>query len=274
VRRQLEIDAATELEPHDHVAWCGEGTDDLYALAGVALAAGAARHEKLLLVAEDPDAGRLGALGDLERLLHSGQLELHSIGEVYATGSDFNPARQLAIFQGVLASALAQGYTGIRVVADNTPFISGEEEAFRRWLAWEQLTDRFQARSEVTGVCYFDSGAVDSERLADLAALHPVRSATSEPPRFNVFADDDAVLLTGTFDSWSARRFTRIITATPADAPLLVDLSRAEFVDHRALLALNRAATEARPVLIRGADPAMRQLPGLLGIETPHLRFV
>ncbi len=274
MRRHLEIDAATELEPHDHVAWCGDGADDLYALARVALAEGAALGEKLLLVADQPDAGKLEPIEDLDRLLHSAQLELHTIGEVYAAGSDFNPARQLATFQGVLASARAQGYTGIRVIADNTPFVTGDEESFQRWLAWEQVTDRFQASSEVTGICFFDSSAIDSDRRADLAAVHPMRLATSGRPRFNMFADDDAILMRGTFDTWSARQFGRILTTTPDDGPLLVDLAGAEFVDHRALLALNRVATKARPVLVRGADPAMRKLPGLLGIETPHLRFV
>jgi hypothetical protein len=270
----LEIDNATELELHDHVAWCGQGAGDLYALAEAALAEGAARNEKLLFVAEDPDPGRLSSIEDLDRLLEVGQLELHRIDEVYATGTEFDAAGQLATFQEVLAAAQAEGYTGIRVVADNTPFVSGDEATFERWLAWEQVTDRFQATSEVTGICYFDTTVLGSERRADLAAVHPVRSTTTVHPRFNLYADDGAVFMTGTLDNWSAPQFRRVITTTPADEPLLMDLSGAEFVDHRALLALNRAATRARPVLIRGADPAMRKLPGLLGLETPNLRFV
>jgi len=63
-------------------------------------------------------------------------------------------------FEGVLGEALAHGYRGIRVVADNTPLVRGDDESFRRWLAWEQLTDRFQSKSMVTGVCFFDHAAL------------------------------------------------------------------------------------------------------------------
>jgi hypothetical protein len=58
-----------------------------------------------------------------------------------------------------------------------------------------------------------------------------------------------------------------------SDRPLIVDVSRAEFVDHRALLALNDAATAARPVRIRGATRVLSEFPSLLGLPTPHLRF-
>jgi hypothetical protein len=41
------------LEPHDHVAWYGRGTAELYSLASQALAVGSRRREKLLLVVAD-----------------------------------------------------------------------------------------------------------------------------------------------------------------------------------------------------------------------------
>jgi hypothetical protein len=44
VRRRLSIDDATVLEPHDQVAWYGDGTADLYAMAAGALAAGERRR--------------------------------------------------------------------------------------------------------------------------------------------------------------------------------------------------------------------------------------
>jgi anti-anti-sigma regulatory factor len=273
MRRQLQIDDANLLEPHDHVAWYGDGAADLYLLASTALAAGARRNEKLLFVAEDPDATRLGEIADLDRLLDVGQLELLAIDAVYGAWSTFSPTVQLATFEDVLASALADGYRGIRVVADNTPLVCGDDDGFRRWLAWEQITDRFQAKSEVTGICYFDRGALSDDRRSDLAALHPVRSASSDEPPFTLLADDDAVSVSGTVDTWSADQFRRIVDTTPGDGPLVVDLSRADFIDHRALLALNAVASAGRPIHICGASPPLPKLPALLGIATPHLRF-
>jgi hypothetical protein len=273
MRRRLSVKDADALEPHDHVAWYGDGTADLYALAAAALAAGARRREKLMFVAEDPDAELLARIGDLDGLLDSAQLEVVAIADVYGDWNTFDAATQLRTFEEVLAGALADGYTGIRVVADNTPLVREGEDSFRRWLAWEQLTDDFQANCAVTGICYFDRGALSVERQGDLAALHPVRSASSVEPPFTLFADDDAVALSGTLDVFSAAQFRRLLGAGMDGRPFVLDMSEADFADHRAVLALNDAASAERPVRIRGAAPTLRKLPALLRVATPYLRF-
>jgi hypothetical protein len=273
MRRQMRVDRADGLEPHDHVVWYGDGPEDLYALANTALAAGAQRNEKLMFVAVEPEPDRLQGIGDLESLLGRGQLELADIESVYGAGTSFDADAQLATFEGVLAGALADGYTGIRVVADNTPLACGDAGGFRRWLAWEQITDRFQCESAVTGICYFDRHAISADRQADLASIHPVCSASSREPSFSFFVDGDAISVTGTVDAWSAGRFTRILDTSPETNPLVVDLSHAEFVDHRALLALNDAARPERPVRVRRAPEVIRGLPSLLSVQTPHLCF-
>jgi MEDS: MEthanogen/methylotroph, DcmR Sensory domain/STAS domain len=274
MRRQLAAHTARSLQPHDHALWSGDGACDLYDLARTALGAGARRNERLLFVAIDPDPARLDGVGDLELLLARGQLELHDVEAIYGASGTFSHTEQLETFEGVLEQALAAGYSGMRVVADNTPLVAdASEEAYLSWLRWERLTDGFQAASQVTGICYFDDEALDSERLADLAALHPVRAAGATPPRFTFFSDDDAVSVTGALDLWSAERFKRVLRTTTSDQPLVVDLSRAEFVDHRALLALNDAASAARPVRIRGASRVVSEFPSLLGLPAPHLRF-
>jgi hypothetical protein len=273
MRRRLSIDDTALLERHDHVAWYGDGVEDLYAMAGRALAAGARKREKLMFVAEAPDAELLASVGDLGALLDSGQLEVAAIGDVYGDWSTFSASNQLRTFEDVLADALANGYTGIRVVADNTPLVREDDGGFRRWLAWEQLTDDFQASSAVTGICYFDRGSLSDDRQADLAALHPVRSTSSVEPPFTLFADDGAVAVVGTLDMWSAEQFQRLLGAGLDDRPFVLDVSTADFVDHRALLALNAAASAERPVRIVGAEPAMRRLPELIGLATPYLCF-
>jgi MEDS: MEthanogen/methylotroph, DcmR Sensory domain len=274
VRRELTPPDPRSLQPHDHVFWTGTGADDLYGLASAALAAGARLNERLLFVAVDPDPARLEALDDLELLLARGQLQMHDVEAIYGTSGRFSHTRQLETFEGVLEEALAAGYTGIRVVADNTPSVADtSEQAYVSWLRWEQLTDRFQATSQVTGICYFDGGALGDERLTDLAALHPVRAADAVRPAFALYSDGDATSVSGTLDLWSSDRFTRVLGATPVDGPLVVDISRAEFVDHRAVLALNEVATAARPVWIRGASRVVSEFPALLQLPTPHLHF-
>ena len=272
MRRRTSVHDAGVLRPHDHVVWFGNGDGELHSVAAAAFADGARRHEKLMFVAEDPDPALLSGVTGLERLLATGQLELLAVDAVYGTGNGSSASAQLATFEGVLADALADGYRGIRVVADNTPLVRGDDESFRRWLAWEQLTDRFQAASMVTGVCFFDHRELSGERQADLATLHAVRSTSVVEPPFSLFWDGDAVSVTGMLDAWSAERFRRMLDAVRVDRPLVVDLSRAGFVDDHGLLALAESASADRPLRVRG-DGRLRELVSLMGLATPHLRF-
>ncbi|HZE06277.1 MAG TPA: MEDS domain-containing protein [Solirubrobacteraceae bacterium] len=272
MRRRASIEDGADLRPHDHVVWFGDGPGDLYSLASAALAEGARRHEKLMFVAEDPDPARLTGVEGLDRLLADGQLELLDVDAVYGDRNGFSAAGQLATFEGVLAEALGGGYRGIRVVADNTPLVQGDEESFRRWLAWEQLTDRFQASSMVTGVCFFDRAALSGERQVDLATLHPVRRASIAEPSFSLFSDGDAAVVAGALDGGDQDQWRRMLGTLPLDRPLVLDLAAVAVADERALLALGEWATADRPLHIRGIGH-LRELVSQIEAATPHVRF-
>jgi hypothetical protein len=81
------------LDPHDRVVWYGDGVGDPYSSASAALGAGAARNEKLLFVAEEPDPTRLHGIGDLEHLQWTEQLEPLAVDAVYGAGKAFTTAR-------------------------------------------------------------------------------------------------------------------------------------------------------------------------------------
>lgn len=260
------VEDASDPDLHDHTVWFGDGADDLYRLAIEALGVGAHRGEKLLLVAGRLDADRLGALDEMDRLLGSGQLEVMATDAVYSAQSDLDPAALLSFFERLLGDAVSDGYRGLRVVADNTPWASAGEEDFDRWLTWEQMTDRFQAISDVTGICYFDRTRFAEERQAALASLHTVHGPDTPEPPFTLTAGPDGrSLLAGELDLCWVDTFARIVAAAPSDAPLVVDLSGVEFIDHRALLVLARAASPSRPVRLRHAGPMPRKILELLG---------
>jgi MEDS: MEthanogen/methylotroph, DcmR Sensory domain len=271
MRRRANVENAGMLRPHDHAVWFGDGPAELYAMASEALAEGVRRNEKLMFVASDPDASLLQDFG-AERLIENGQLEVVDIEAVYGDGTEFSASAQLATFQRVLDDALAAGYSGIRVVADNTSLAQGDDESFARWLAWEQLTDRFQADSMVTGICFFDSGAITPERLADLAALHPMRMAAGPvEPAFTVFGDRDAVLVIGSLSVESSDQLQRLLAAIDFEQKPAVDLSAAQLVDDEALLTLAAFASAERPLVLRGTDH-LRERVASLGPAGAHLR--
>jgi hypothetical protein len=271
MRRRTSAESARDLRPHDHAIWFGDAPADLYAMASDAFAQGVRRNEKLMFVANEPDPSKLHGIG-AETLMDDGQLEVADVQDVYRGGTDFSASAQLATFRRVLADALADGYSAVRVVADNTSLAQGNDESFARWLAWEQLTDHFQAESMVTGICFFDRCALSAERLADLAALHPMRMEDTlvEPP-FSLFVDRDAVLLVGSLGVNSSDQLRRLLATVDFTQKPALDLSAAHLLDDEPLRVLAGLASGDRPLLLLGNDH-LRQRVASLGPDSEHLR--
>lgn len=101
----------------------------------------------------------------------SGDLQVSSVAEVYGPQRLADPPALLAGFRERLADALRDGYTGLRVVADNSAMLDGPERA-EAWRRWEPVADMFMAAYPVTGVCAFDDERVDPEILSAVLALH------------------------------------------------------------------------------------------------------
>jgi MEDS: MEthanogen/methylotroph, DcmR Sensory domain len=55
-------------------------------------------------------------------------------------------AGQQATFAAAFASALAEGYRGIRVAADNTPMVT-DGRRMEAWVRWEITADRFMSEN-------------------------------------------------------------------------------------------------------------------------------
>jgi MEDS: MEthanogen/methylotroph, DcmR Sensory domain len=76
-------------------------------------------------------------------------------------------------FAAALAEARSEGYTGIRVAADNSSVIDTPER-LQAWLGWEALADRFMAENPVTGLCAFDRTRVRPASLSAVTGTHRV----------------------------------------------------------------------------------------------------
>jgi len=271
VRSAGVLDRSSRLAPHDHVAWCGDGAAGFLRLAGQVFAT-AADGERLVLVGDldrlSADASELFA-DQVER----GRLRMVDVGEAYRPlleGGAGSAAGQLDAFRRDLDTALAAGWSGLRVAADNTAVLAGTDELERRWLAWEQLTDRWQSLMPVTGVCYFDRRRVPSQRLGRVAGLHPLCGGITGPP-LRVYHDTDpagptVLVLDGAveaFDEDRLRELLRTEVAQAADQPggaaVTVDLGRVTYLHHRGLQALHDAG-----VRVTNAPGIVRRLNDLL----------
>jgi anti-anti-sigma regulatory factor len=269
MRRSLVTSDPAELAAHDHVAWAGCGLDALYGVAVTAFGAAVRRGQQLMFVADDPDPERLAGLADRDDLLDRGALQLVSVSDTYAEPMDM--AAQQAGFETALDAALAEGYTGICVVADNSESACGDD--FAAWLEWEATADRLQSRRPITGICFFDTERVPEERLADVATLHPVVSDDLGAASYRLFADEGVVRVIGDLDTFGAARLERILQSAPPLTDGVIDVADVGFIDHAALLTLNRVAAAGDTLRIRGAKPIVRRLWDLLDVRTPALEF-
>lgn len=131
-------------------------------------AEGAARDERLMLVVDDPVREHWPT-----QLLERGALLLVSVGETYGSDRIVDPVDQRRVFASCLDEARAEGFSGLRVAADNTSLV-GTPERLRSWLAWEAVADRFLAENPVTGLCAFDRRRLERDTIDEVIGVHRV----------------------------------------------------------------------------------------------------
>ena len=218
----------------DHVCWVYAGDGDLDAAVRHALDGALARGERLLGVGE-------GVIASLERvstgdggsaaLAARGILETLTLDAAYDATGEFLPDRQLDFYDTATRRALADGFTGLRVVAEVSA-LAADADRRPELVRWEHLADDYIAHgSGFTALCAYRAD-LDREALADVAAVHPVVHTPEGVPPFQVFFDDDRVVLTGSVDTCSAARLEAVLATSAADGTTtLLDLGLLEFVD-------------------------------------------
>ena len=271
MRKHLVTADAAGLRPHDHTAWCGEGPRQLHRLAASVFSAAAQRNEQMLFVSDEPRREWLTNLEGVDALIERGALRLVAAEDVYAYPSD--AAVQLARFEATVEQALADGYSGVSVVADNSRLVEASEDDFDAWLAWEAAADQLQLNRPILGVCYFDLRRVPSSRMAELAAMHPVRFDGFAEPTFQVFCDADALRVLGDLDAFSAEQVRRVVGTAVSVTGRELDISEVDFIDHKTLLTLDEVARSGATIRLRGARSIVHRVWKLLDLPTPALEF-
>jgi hypothetical protein len=154
--------------PSGHLGWVFSGVPRFESAATTFLAEGAARGERRMFLADNPVMEQWP-----QHLVDRGELVIASVTDIYGADRMVAAASQRETFAGALAEALAEGYTGIRVAADNTSLVDTPER-LQAWLAWEDEADRFMAENPVTGLCAFDRTRVEAATLSEVMGTHHV----------------------------------------------------------------------------------------------------
>lgn len=270
--RHATIESAPAGRIHDHVVWCGNGRADFDIVALAAARAAVANGERLICISED---GSLGALAEDELcsgLVENGVLRATTVAAAYCPGGRLDPLAACESFDAAITDALRDGFRGARVVADNSSLVSGPTADLARWLTWEQLASALHRRP-LSGACFFDRELVDRDVLTDLAAVHPLHARGFPSAGFQLFSDGEVIRVLGALDAASVTRLRRVLVRVPDTRRLILDISEAEFVDHRALAAINAVAHERGTICLRGATAVVRRVWELLAVPAPALEI-
>ncbi len=244
------------LRPNDHIGWVYEGPNQFASIAAPFLAEGSARSERLMYVADDPQPE---AIRRLAESFEPGAVQCALVSDVYGPTGIVDPEEQRATFAAALSDAVSEGYSGIRVAADNTNLVS-DPDRLAAWIRWEIVADRFMSENRVTGLCAFDRKQIQIESLRHLATLHPLSSADTRVPEFRIFSDEGSLWVEGEVDPLAFDQAWRALETLPPKTELVVDLSATALVTKAVMSSLRHLCDTEVRVTVRGATDAVRKL--------------
>ncbi|MGY1615509.1 MEDS domain-containing protein [Geodermatophilus sp. SYSU D00691] len=258
-----------------HICWVYDDADDLAGAARRYLEEGLAAGDRLLWIG-DPEHARLiraesGPLADVDGLIDRGELEVLDVRAGYQGSAAFVPGEQLAFYDAATRQAVADGFHGLRVVADVSD-LAADPDRRADLVRWEHLADEYMASgSGMVALCAYRAD-LEPEALADVASVHPQVRPRDDGPPFRVWFDGGTLMVGGCVDAFGAERLGRVLGGTHVEGAVVrMDLSRLEFVDVGGCRALARWARQVqeRPARVEfvGASRLLRRMWAVLGFD-------
>jgi hypothetical protein len=252
--------------PQGHACWVYDTDEEWARVAGEFLSEGIALDQRLLYAAGSDRLSDVEQLVGADALLASGRLETLS-AETLCAGFE---ARQQPVYRAQLDQSLAAGHRGLRVALDLSSLVSeGRRPGLVRW---EQAMDASMVASEPLAVlCAYDRRVV-GESVASLVATHPLLHAPPEMCPFQLYGEDDYLVLAGDLDWFSLTCLEEALDALPRlGGARRLHLGGLSFIDHSALLALDQRAAGDGTWTVVEASSLVRRLGRLLDLR--HLVF-
>jgi anti-anti-sigma regulatory factor len=248
VRLSAVLNTVRDLGVHDHAGWVFNDPAEFRVDAARYLAAGLSTGHRVMYVSGDRGVG-LPELAGLDAALATGQASISAVSTMYAATEPVDPQRQVAAFAEAARNALADGWAGLRVVADATSLVRTPQQ-HAAWIQYEYLIDRCIAHLPLSGLCGFNRSVLtDTDALTEVVCMHPALTPGASDFRLYGGGDgaDVSIALAGEIDQGNRHLFASALRqARPARIGdvFVVDAARLTFMDYRSLAALARQASE------------------------------
>jgi anti-anti-sigma factor len=282
VRASELLERPAGVERADHVCWAYADDAAFEEAALRFLTAGLDRGDRLMWVgdgAEDRLRRSAGPLAAVEQLVARGTLRLVSVGDGYDAADGFSPDQQFTFYDAATRAALADGYRGLRVVAEITA-LAADPEQRADLLRWEHRADAFVASgSGFAALCAYRGDELPADVVADVASAHPVSYSDGTRAAFRLWFDGGALLVAGDVDHFTAERLARLLATTDVDVPVMeLDLSRLGFIDLAGVRVIAAWAEDLRgrstELVLAGPSRLFHRMWDLLAPDgVPAVRF-
>ncbi len=249
--------AATGRSPGEHVCWPFHGMDGLVAAAQQYVHEGLDRRERVTFCKLGPTGNRRTIVSDVADVGLPPAADVPVLTPL-TLDPHWRPSRDPVDELGTMTeAALADGYTGLRVLTDATD-LARHPGSREEWMRSEHRIDRYSPHHALTVMCGYDADDLGEEPLAEVACLHALTGGRPCSFLLHATGSDGALALTGEVDRRSAVALYHAITLVGAgtSGPLVLDLTEQDFIDHTGLVALHRAARAlGTRVHLVGASP-------------------
>jgi anti-anti-sigma factor len=242
-------------------AWYGD-------LAATCLGEGADLGQKTVVFGPE-DSEDLAALRPLAAMAADPYVE-------FLAERSFEPQTMFAIFREQSAIARAEGYEGVRVVADMDwllPVSPSNEEI----IAYEVLLDRVVAELGATVICAYRCSSFERSTIAGALCVHPLLFGDHQQPQFSLLARNaDGWELSGEVDLAGSLAFAAALGAT-AQEPCVIDVSSLAFIDVAGMRTIAETARSAQVSMqLRGVRDTLRRNWRIAGFHewAPTVEFL
>ncbi|MBQ1072744.1 MEDS domain-containing protein [Micromonospora sp. C31] len=257
--------------PGGHLCWSYDDPESLADQTERHLAASLAAGERFWYVTPRPSdlvAERLRALPGFTDAVRRGAAEVIPLMSTYSPDHVVDPPAQVAAYAGATDEALADGHTGLRVVAEATELVRtpAQLDVFTRY---EHLIDRYMRTGPFKAVCAYHRPKLGDRTITELACMHPQTNV--EDLLFQLYAvapDDGHAAIAGELDMSNHELFRTALDRAdlrPVDGELILSAADLRFLDHRALTLLAEYAhRRGATAVLRTPRPAAARLVDLL----------
>jgi ABC-type transporter Mla MlaB component len=274
MRRHGSVPTSSGLGLHGHGCWTY--SDDAEFKGGVLdfLADGLELGQRLLYVGAGGVVKLRRELDDLpgvEDLLGDGTLRIMPLESIYEMGRPIDAMAQLTMYAAATETALADGFSGLRVAADVTPLVT-DPALWADHTRWETIADRYMAKNPMAALCCYDRRELSDDIVADLSSVHRTCNEPAHVAPFRLYAGRDGLSLAGEVDCFCADSLGRLLRlASPPRGDLILELDDLDFIDHHGVFALADLARElvadGRSLTALGAPPEFDRLAQLLEVR-------